>query len=179
MNEKLASKNFVVNMECHLWLIREFLPAMVDKNKGQIVSVASMAGIEGVPYMADYCASKFGAVGLQESLRIEMLRAKKNIVCTTICPFFINTGMFDGVKASLLYPFLDQDYVIKRMCDAILQNEGEVSIPWSMGVITHSVKGFFSSSVCDFLVWLVIGYDAMADFRGRQEQNAIFKTGEK
>ena len=85
---------------------------MIEQDQGQIVSVASMAGIAGNAYMADYCASKFAAVGLQESLRIEMKLARKNIVCTTICPYMINTGMFDGAKGSMIFPFLEAEYVI-------------------------------------------------------------------
>jgi hypothetical protein len=45
---------------------------------------------------------------------------KKNIKCTTICPFYFNTGMFDGVKCSLVYPLLDQKYVAWRTVTAIL-----------------------------------------------------------
>lgn len=46
---------------------------------------------------SDYCASKFAAVGFAESVALELLATKKNGVKTTIvCPFFINTGMFDG-----------------------------------------------------------------------------------
>ena len=107
MNEKLLSKSLIVNLECHYWIVREFLPHMLETNKGQIVSVASMAGVCGGPFMTDYAASKFGAIGMMESLRIEMKRKYKNIVCTTICPYFINTGMFKGAKGSILFPFLD------------------------------------------------------------------------
>jgi len=57
--------------------------------------------------MTDYCASKFAAVGMMEALRLELKRARKDIVCTTICPYFIKTGMFDGAKAGLLFPFLE------------------------------------------------------------------------
>lgn len=72
MNEKLISKSLVVNLECHFWLIKEFLPAMIKRDKGHVVSIASMAGCGGYPTMCDYSASKFGAVGLNESLRLEM-----------------------------------------------------------------------------------------------------------
>ena len=47
LNEKLASKSLIVNMECHLWLVREFIPAMIDNNSGHIVSIASLAGVAG------------------------------------------------------------------------------------------------------------------------------------
>ena len=106
-SEALISKCLLVNLECHYWLIREFLPAMLSKNKGHIVSIASLGGIQGNPEMTDYSASKFACIGLMESLRLEMKRSNKNITCTTICPFFINTGMFDGVKPGVVYSLLD------------------------------------------------------------------------
>ena len=52
--------------------------------------------------MVDYCASKGGAVGLMEALRLEMKKIKANIKCVTICPYFINTGMFDGIVTSYI-----------------------------------------------------------------------------
>ena len=42
---------------------------MIEKNAGHIVSIASGAGLFGIPYLTDYCASKFAAVGFDESLR--------------------------------------------------------------------------------------------------------------
>lgn len=51
-------------------------------------------------YFTDYCASKFAALGFAESIDIEMRWLRKTGVKTTIvCPFVINTGMFDGVKS--------------------------------------------------------------------------------
>lgn len=45
----------------------------------------------------DYCASKFAAVGFAESVGLELLATGKDGIKTTIvCPYFINTGMFDG-----------------------------------------------------------------------------------
>lgn len=88
-------------------MVREFLPAMLKRNEGQIVSVASMAGQFGTPYLTDYAASKAGAIAMMDALRQEFKANGNNVVCTTICPFFINTGMFDGVKDSLIFPFLD------------------------------------------------------------------------
>lgn len=51
------------------------------------------------PLSADYCASKFAAVGFAESVALELLATGKDGVKTTIvCPYFINTGMFDGCQ---------------------------------------------------------------------------------
>lgn len=45
---------------------------MLENNHGHIVTIASMAGLVGVPKMIDYCASKYAAVGFDESLRLEL-----------------------------------------------------------------------------------------------------------
>jgi all-trans-retinol dehydrogenase (NAD+) len=157
----------IVNAESHFWTIKEFLPSMIERNCGQIVSVASIAGLSGSPYLADYSASKFAAIGLMEGLRMELKRNKQNITCTIICPFFINTGMFEGVATKPLFPLLDQQTTINRMVYGILQNEEEVFIPWRMAVIIHLSKCLFPAPLNDFFVNIVVGTDAMAQFKGR------------
>lgn len=131
MNEALMRKSFEVNVESHMWIVRDVLPEMLKKNSGQIVSVSSMTGLVGNAYMCDYAASKFAATGFNESLRIEMKYLEKNIRVTTILPYIINTGMFDGANASWFFPILEPNYVIRRMMDAILQEEEEIAIPWT------------------------------------------------
>jgi all-trans-retinol dehydrogenase (NAD+) len=97
MNEKLISKTLTINTEAHLWLIRDVIDAMIKRNHGHIVSINSIAGLAGNPGMVDYCASKFGAYGLNEALRLEMKSLGHNIRFTTVCPFAFNSGMFKGV----------------------------------------------------------------------------------
>ena len=46
---------------------------MIKTERGQVVTVASLAGLVGVNKLADYCSSKFAAVGFDESLRIEFM----------------------------------------------------------------------------------------------------------
>lgn len=98
----MMRKTLEVNTLAHLYTIREFLPQMILQKKGHIVSIASVAGLTASPGMADYSASKFGAVAIDECLRNELkkLGHYKYIKTTCINPFFINTGMFEGVKDS-------------------------------------------------------------------------------
>lgn len=51
---------------------KAFLPTMLEKNHGHLVTIASSAGLFGVTGLADYCASKFAAVGFDETLRMEI-----------------------------------------------------------------------------------------------------------
>ena len=76
------------------------MPSMLQKNHGHLVTIASMAGFFGNAGLGDYCASKFAAVGFEESFRNELVKMNKTGVKTTlVCPYYINTGMFDGVKS--------------------------------------------------------------------------------
>ena len=70
---------------------------MLSRNHGHVVTIASMAGIVGVNGLIDYCASKFAAVGLNESLSSELDQLEKTGIHTTVvCPGYIKTGMFTG-----------------------------------------------------------------------------------
>ena len=57
-----------------------------------------MAGLIGCSGLSDYCASKFGAVAIDETIRYEIQKSGHHdyVKTTCICPYFINTGMFDG-----------------------------------------------------------------------------------
>ena len=168
MNENMASKTMTVNCECNIWIVRDFLTKMMERNKGQIVTISSTAGLAAVPRVSDYAASKFASIGFSEGLRSEMYYQGKNITCTTICPYFVNTGMFEGVKTGWLYPLLETDVVVDRCMTAILQNEGEVTIPWNIGVIVHLTKAFFPSSLQIFIAWALVGLNTMDKVAGRK-----------
>ncbi len=78
--------------------VKAFLPNMIQRNHGHVVSISSAAGLFGNVHLADYCASKFAAVGFNESLGVELdTIGKDQVFTTTVCPFFISTGMFEGV----------------------------------------------------------------------------------
>ena len=70
---------------------------MKKKNHGHVITIASSAGLFGVASLLDYCSSKYGAVGIHESLAGE-LAMFDGINTTLVCPYYINTGMFDGVR---------------------------------------------------------------------------------
>ena len=84
----------------YVQMVKAFLPAMLRRNHGHVVTIASAAGLFGVTGLADYSASKCAVIGFDDSLRDELAYLGKDGVFTTVvCPFYINTGMFDGVKS--------------------------------------------------------------------------------
>ena len=121
VNIQTAKKVFEINVLSHLYTIQQFLPNMKKADAGHIVSIVSVAGLAGASKMCDYSASKFAAFGFQESVRIELKQEGSKIKSTTFCPYFINTGMFEGVKSKypILLPILDEDYTAQRLVNGI------------------------------------------------------------
>ena len=95
-------RTYDVNVLAHFWTIKSFLPDMISMKKGHIVNIASLAGHSGMNKLVDYCSSKFAAVGLDESIKIELkVQGHDYIATTVVCPYYINTGMFSGVVSKV------------------------------------------------------------------------------
>ena len=127
-----------VNTGALFWTSRALLPAMIEAGAGHIVTMASAGGLIGVAGLSDYCASKFGAVGFHESLRAELRRTAPGVGTSLICPFFVGTGMFAGVRTRFpfLLPILEPERVAAAVIRAVEANRAVVVLPW----FVHSLK---------------------------------------
>lgn len=130
--DHMIQRTFEVNILAHFWTTKAFLPQMMAKNNGHIVTIASMAGYTGVSKLIDYCSSKYAAVGFDEALRVELEdQGYKGVKTTAICPYFIQaTGMFNNVN-SRFFPTLKLSTVADRIILAIQREETSVMIPGS------------------------------------------------
>ncbi|OCT76834.1 short chain dehydrogenase/reductase family 16C member 5 L homeolog isoform X1 [Xenopus laevis] len=167
--DALVEKTMQVNSMAHFWTYKAFLPAMMASNHGHLVSIASSAGLIGVNGLADYCASKFAAVGFAESVGLEMLALGKTGVKTTIvCPYFINTGMFDGcsTKWPRLLPILEAEYASKKIVDAILKEQVYLVMPRSL-YIMFGLKNIMSTKLGVVLGDYFGAFNFMDHFKGR------------
>lgn len=94
-------------------LMKLYLKDMVDKNYGQILNVASVAGFMSGPLMATYYATKNYVVSLSEGVHEELRRSKSNVSISILCPGPVDTN-FDrvaGVDFSL--SSVSSEYVAK------------------------------------------------------------------
>jgi all-trans-retinol dehydrogenase (NAD+) len=87
---------FKVNVFAHMWTIKKFLPAMLRKNSGHIIGVASMAGHFGIAGQVDYAASKFASRGLMEALCAEIkgMKGITGVKTSIICPGMLSLQAF-------------------------------------------------------------------------------------
>ncbi len=124
-------RTFAVNTLALFWTTRAFMPAMIEQGHGHIVTIASSGGLVGTSRMTDYCSSKFAAFGFDEALRMECKRFGFPIRTTVVCPFYINTGMFEGVKTrfSWILPILKPEYAVRRIVTAIRKKRKRLLMP--------------------------------------------------
>ncbi len=124
-------RTFKVNVMANYWTTKAFLPRMIARNRGHVVTVASAAGLVGVARQTDYSASKHAAVGFDESLRVELSHRAPGVRTTVVCPYYIDTGMFEGVRTRVpwLLPILDEDKVVAKMVQAIERDRARLFMP--------------------------------------------------
>ncbi|MDR6337275.1 3-oxoacyl-[acyl-carrier protein] reductase [Filimonas zeae] len=85
-----------VNLFGAYYMVRAVLPAMLERQTGDIVNISSTAGRNGAAVTSAYSASKFGLIGMSESLMQEV--RKSNIRVTTLTPSTIATDMAIDLK---------------------------------------------------------------------------------
>ena len=131
LTEQQIRRTFAVNVLSLFWTTKAFMPALKKQQRAAIVTVASAAGIVAVARQTDYAASKFAAVGFTSSLRSELKKAGSHIRTLTVCPYYIDTRMFEGVttKFPLLLPILKEQAVADRIVEAVAKGRERLIMP--------------------------------------------------
>ena len=160
-------KTMNINTIAPMFVARAMLPDMLKRNRGHVCTIASAGGMISNPKMSVYAASKWGVIGWSDSVRIELQEMKSDVHFTTIAPYYINTGMFDGVKSRII-PILKPEYVAKRVIRAIEKNKAFRGIPFGFHFIRFW-QAILPTRVFDFFFGQVFGiYHTMDQFTGRK-----------
>ncbi len=157
-----------INLHAPMYLTHKLLPGMLNNHAGHIVNVASAAGMAAHPKLSVYAASKWGMIGWSESLRLELEQGNTGIKVTTVTPYYINTGMFKGVKSPII-PLLKPEVVAKKIIKAIEKNKIFSRMPGIVYAMPF-FKGILPQRWFDAVVGKVFGvYGAMDFFEGREQ----------
>jgi 3-oxoacyl-[acyl-carrier protein] reductase len=84
LGRDLIDEMIDVNLKGTIWTVRAALPHLLESDAGDVVLIASVAGLKGLPNESVYCASKFGQVGFGRSLDYEL--RDHGIRVTNVCP---------------------------------------------------------------------------------------------
>ena len=157
-----------VNTVAPMPVAREFLPEMIEGGRpARLVNIASAAGLMSNPRMAAYAGSKWAVVGWSDSVRLELEQAGHDHVrVTTVCPYYVKTGMFDGARSAPLLPLLEPDDVVDQTWSAMLRGQAMLVMPKTV-LVSEVAKGVLPIGVRDFVDDKVLGiYPTMDDFAG-------------
>jgi all-trans-retinol dehydrogenase (NAD+) len=158
-------RTFAINTLAHFWTVRAFLPDMLQRNRGHIVCIGSAGSLFGFPNMVDYGATKFASYGFMCHLRQELRSlGKRGIHLTVVCPSFIKTGMFEGVRVPMLTTWLSPGYAADEVVKAVRRNQWRLLMPsivWLLAlVVALTPIGFY-----DLAMRITGALNAMKRFR--------------
>ncbi|MBO4428223.1 MAG: SDR family NAD(P)-dependent oxidoreductase [Bacteroidales bacterium] len=168
-----------INAKGSMYTALTVLKDMMPRNSGHICNIASEAGILSIPKMSLYVASKWAVIGWSDSLRIEFAKAKSKVRVTTAVPYFINTGLFEGVRSPLI-PILKPEPTARKILNAIERDRSYRGIPFSYH-FSRMTETILPTWLFDWFFGTVCGvYTCMDHFKGRPKQNEqIRNTADK
>ncbi|VFA97247.1 SDR family oxidoreductase [Nocardia cyriacigeorgica] len=168
-NRADIDKTMAINSLAPMYVTLEFLPAMVaGSGQARVLNIASSAGLVSNPRMSVYAASKWAALGWSDSVRIELEQAgHDHVKVTTVCPTYIDTGMFDGAKGFLLTPILKQEEVVETSWQEMKNGGALVILPWTSR-LNKALSGILPLKLRDLFLDTVGVYRSMEEFTGRK-----------
>ena len=113
------------------------LPQMVERKKGHVVGVSSLAAFRGLPKNAAYSGSKAFLHIFMESLRVDLRGTGVRVTC--IYPGFVKSEM--TANSDVPMPFLLETHdAVERMGKAIARGEAEVTFPWQISTAVRLLR---------------------------------------
>lgn len=147
-----------------------FLSDLIAQPEGHIVNIASASGLISLPFASTYCSTKWAVIGFSESLGEELrLQGNGHVRVTTVCPSYIGTGMFTGVRLPKFSRVLTPERVAGLALRAVQRNHEFVMVPWFVR-ITPFCKAVLPRPIFRWLCdWLNVS-TGMSHWRGHAMQ---------
>jgi len=162
-------RTFNVNALAPLWTLKSFLPRMMSRNSGHVVSIASAAAYSYATGLSDYCASKAALVAFHHSLRLELRKCRSKVHSTLVLPYHIDTGMFHNIQINwlvrTLFPTLKAEEVAEKILIAIERKQHVLTLPYVLSWLIPLLLAL-PVTVCDWITEFVGGKAGMDSYTG-------------
>lgn len=117
--------------------LQPFVAPMLARGSGQLVAIASVAGLRGLAGQGAYCGSKAAVITFMESLWAELRGT--GVTATTLNPGWVHTPLTAGNPFPM--PFaLQPDAFARRAVRAIARRPRFVTVPWQMAVVSWLLR---------------------------------------
>jgi 3-oxoacyl-[acyl-carrier protein] reductase len=130
-----------INLKGTLYTAAATLPHLIDSGEGDFISMASVAGLRGLPGESVYNASKFGQLGFTRSLDHEL--RERGVRATCMCPGGVNTNFAIGTGRTEGDPELEGMLTADEVADVVLFT---VTRPRRMRILTTSFRPMIEAS---------------------------------
>ncbi|HAA49439.1 MAG TPA: short-chain dehydrogenase [Planctomycetaceae bacterium] len=161
-----------VNTQGPIRVTHAFLPDLLASPVAHLVNIISAAALIGLPGASTYAASKWALLGFSESLREELRQnGHHHAGITAVCPSYISTGLFSGVRPPRLTRMLTPAAVARQVVRAVLTRRSHLMLPRTVGLIPLSrslLPTRWSQRLGD---WTGI-HASMTDWRGHKTGRA-------
>ncbi|HMV15358.1 MAG TPA: SDR family oxidoreductase [Chitinophagales bacterium] len=165
-------KTVGINVNGVMHVTRVFLKDMIKQRRGHIINIASASSFISLPNGSVYASSKWAVFGWSESLRMELENEGADLHVTTVCPSYIDTGMFKGVKAPLLFPLLQPEDTANKIIKAVKENTTVLMLPETLQIVPI-LKGIFPTNIFDKVAGFLGVYTSMKSFEGRAQEERV------
>jgi all-trans-retinol dehydrogenase (NAD+) len=166
--DEMLDRVMDVNVKALFWGAKAFVPGMLRRGDGHVVTIASITSVVPTPGMATYTVSKHAAFGFGEALRTELRGT--GVRSTVVMPFFIGTGMFAGagtVKVPFLSRHLEPTDVAEAVMTAVERDRNRVTLP-RVGVVVQPLRAL-PPTIYDAVADRLGVFSVMSGFTGRSQ----------
>ena len=152
-----VEKMFQVNVLGMVYAIEAVLPEMLQRKRGHLAGVSSLAAYKGLPGESAYCASKAAVNAYLEGLRIQL--RSHGIHVTTICPGFVKTPM-TAINNFHMPWLMEPDDAARRIVRALKARRKVYNFPWQLSILMK----LFAWMPDWFVVWQMHSYNENPPF---------------
>ena len=173
LDPQVIEKTLRVNLWAPEVLTRLVLPGMIERRRGHIVNIASVAGKTAVPYNSVYSSSKHGLVGFSWSLREEV--KQYHVGVSVVCPGFVSdSGMFHRWSRGTKPPSVSRPVAPEKVADAVVKavegDKAEIIVARGLSNIvdvSHAISPALTTAIARRSgVYTFLRKATRSDFRG-------------
>jgi short-subunit dehydrogenase len=158
-----------VNLLGPILVTHGFLPDLLTRPEAAVVNIASAAALVALPHAVSYAASKTAVLAFSDSLREELrLLGRRHVRVTTVCPSYIDTGLFAGARPARLTWMLTAEQVARSVRRAVERRRELVLEPWTVRILDGSRGLLPRAAFRRLCAWFGV-YASMTAWRGRAD----------